>query len=549
VYFHVNALCASGAKSNELKGRVMQRGMVLTWKEAIALLGCITYFLAICFIYLPGKASLTYTGLFVDDTFIFFRYAEHLASGLGFVWNPGEPPVEGFSSIGWVLVLGLGHRLTDLPIPTIALWAGVAFAGITIILVWITTCRLLEPPNRKFAILAPIVLATTPLIARHACSGMETTMVMCAYATLFMMVAGAEAPTIRGAAFVGMLSGLFYLIRPDAVLVGFLVPFFVYAISGPQGMSPKAMYDPQARHRLLAFVLVFFIVFIIMTSVRWWYFGSFLPPPAYMKLGVARSGAANTSSLKFIFSQWAEFPAYIGYLLMPIAWGMTLRTARRPLEIALLLAGAAFAIYQLQVIPIMNFQFRFFTPLLALLSILAALACVRVGNRLATKPYGAGLACFAFVAVSFLVSIGNLHSSRSDTDPHFDLRGLAEALRDVGPITIAYSEAGVVPFYSKQRFIDYAGLNDLLIARNRDGEPGFYWPYIRNRYGLPDVYFAPPPEYASYASFGSVPEVASQYELSVTCGVRIWILTSSRYAAAVRNALKQVACHQTSGTS
>ena len=527
----------------------MQRDIVLTWKEAIALLGCITYFLVVCFIYLPGRASLTYTGLFVDDTFIFFRYAEHLASGLGFVWNPGEPPVEGFSSIGWVFLLTLGHRLTDLPIPTIALWAGVAFAGITIILVWITTCRLLEPPNRKFAILAPVVLATTPLIARHACSGMETTMVMCAYATLFIVVAGAQTPTIRGAAFVGILSGLFYLVRPDSVLIGFLVPFCVYAISGSQGMSLKAMQDPLVRNRLLAFMLVFLVVFVTMTLIRWWYFGSFLPPPAYMKLGLARPGAGSASSLKFIFSQWAEFPAYIAYLLVPITWGMTLRTARRPLEVGLLLAGVAFAIYQLQVIPIMNFQFRFFTPLLALLSILAALACVRIGNRLATKPHGAGLACFAFAAVSFLASIGNLHSSRSDTDPHFDLQGVAEALRDVGPITIAYSEAGVVPFYSKQRFIDYAGLNDLLIARNRDGAPGFYWPYVRNRYGLPDVYFEPPREYASYASFESVPEIASQYELNVTCGVQIWILTSSRHAASIRNALKQVACHQTSSTS
>jgi arabinofuranosyltransferase len=527
----------------------MQREIFLTWKEAIALLGCITYFLVVCFIYLPGKASLTYTGLFVDDTFIFFRYAEHLAGGLGFVWNPGEPPIEGFSSIGWVFVLALGHRLTGLQIPTIALWVGVAFAGITIILVWVTTCRLLEPPNRKFAILAPVVLATTPLIARHACSGMETAMVMCAYATLFMVVAGAQAPTIRGAAFVGILSGLFYLIRPDAVLIGFLVPFCVYAISGSQGMSLKAMHDPQVRNRLLAFTLLFSIVFVTLTSIRWWYFGSFLPPPAYMKLGLAHSGLASTSSLKFIISQWAEFPAYIAYLLVPSAWAMTFRAARRPLETGLLLAGVAFAVYQLQVIPIMNFQFRFFTPLLVLLSILAALACVRVGNRLATKPHGAGLACFAFVVVSFLVSIGNLHSSRSNTDSHADLQGLAEALRDVGPITIAYSEAGVVPFYSQQRFIDYAGLNDLLIARNRDGTPGFYWPYIRNRYGLPDVYFAPPREYASYASFESVPEIASQYELDATCGVQIWILSSSRYATSIRNALKQVSCHKTSSAA
>jgi hypothetical protein len=39
---------------------------------------------------------------FVDDSFIFFRYAENLASGHGFSWNVGEPPVEGHSSFLWL---------------------------------------------------------------------------------------------------------------------------------------------------------------------------------------------------------------------------------------------------------------------------------------------------------------------------------------------------------------------------------------------------------------------------------------------------------------
>ncbi len=41
----------------------------------------------------------------VDDAFISFRYARHLAEGHGLVWNLGEaPPVEGFSNFLWVLI-------------------------------------------------------------------------------------------------------------------------------------------------------------------------------------------------------------------------------------------------------------------------------------------------------------------------------------------------------------------------------------------------------------------------------------------------------------
>lgn len=44
-----------------------------------------------------------------DDAYIFFRYAANLLGGAGPVWNPGEPPVEGYSSPLWLgLLAGAG---------------------------------------------------------------------------------------------------------------------------------------------------------------------------------------------------------------------------------------------------------------------------------------------------------------------------------------------------------------------------------------------------------------------------------------------------------
>ena len=37
-------------------------------------------------------------GFSTDDAWISVRYAENLAAGEGFVWNPGGPRVEGFSN-------------------------------------------------------------------------------------------------------------------------------------------------------------------------------------------------------------------------------------------------------------------------------------------------------------------------------------------------------------------------------------------------------------------------------------------------------------------
>ena len=44
----------------------------------------------------------------LDDAFISFRYARNLVEGAGLVWNPGEPPVEGYSNFLWVLLLAVG---------------------------------------------------------------------------------------------------------------------------------------------------------------------------------------------------------------------------------------------------------------------------------------------------------------------------------------------------------------------------------------------------------------------------------------------------------
>jgi peptidoglycan/LPS O-acetylase OafA/YrhL len=46
-----------------------------------------------------------------EDAMISMRYARHLADGHGFVWNIGEPPIEGFTNLLWVLWMSVAHKL------------------------------------------------------------------------------------------------------------------------------------------------------------------------------------------------------------------------------------------------------------------------------------------------------------------------------------------------------------------------------------------------------------------------------------------------------
>ena len=46
-----------------------------------------------------------------EDAMISMRYARHVADGHGFVWNIGEPPIEGFTNLLWVLWMSIAHKL------------------------------------------------------------------------------------------------------------------------------------------------------------------------------------------------------------------------------------------------------------------------------------------------------------------------------------------------------------------------------------------------------------------------------------------------------
>lgn len=62
-----------------------------------------------------ARALIYPSSVGVDDAQIFFVYAKNFLSGHGLVFSIGMPPVEGFTSIGWLLVCIFGFSITDQP--------------------------------------------------------------------------------------------------------------------------------------------------------------------------------------------------------------------------------------------------------------------------------------------------------------------------------------------------------------------------------------------------------------------------------------------------
>ena len=92
-----------------------------------------------------------------DDCYITFRYAQNIAEGAGFVWNPTDPvPVEGSTSMAWTLlnaaVIGLEQH------PTIVSQMIGLLSGVLLLPLLYLAARRLAGRPAHWALVAPLLL-------------------------------------------------------------------------------------------------------------------------------------------------------------------------------------------------------------------------------------------------------------------------------------------------------------------------------------------------------------------------------------------------------
>ena len=158
-----------------------------------------------------GAHTATIQPWTVDDAYIAFRYADHWASGLGPVYNPGEA-VEGFTSLGWVLLLA---ALAAVGVP---LEAGAKVLGVLGVAGILAALATLRPP--RAAVIAVSLTATAGPLTAWAAGGMEVA--PAALVVLLVLAVGARVlddPTPAGAVRAGLVASLGALVRPEFALV------------------------------------------------------------------------------------------------------------------------------------------------------------------------------------------------------------------------------------------------------------------------------------------------------------------------------------------
>jgi len=150
---------------------------------------------------------------------ISMRYARHFADGHGFVWNIGEPPIEGFTNLLWVLWMSVAHKL-GLSESKISLF--IMLSGVVIMLMTgFVTARIARKITSAAWVPVAVLAATLfdyPLVF-WTLRGMEVgALALFVYTLLWLVLENEDEFSLPRSIAMGALTAGALLIRSDSVV-------------------------------------------------------------------------------------------------------------------------------------------------------------------------------------------------------------------------------------------------------------------------------------------------------------------------------------------
>lgn len=424
-----------------------------------------------------GLAAIIFLGVVfynftLEDSFISFRYAEHLAEGYGLgAWNIGESPVEGYTSLLWVLLLG-GAKLVGISTLTSAKIFGWIFWAATFLLFcqfgrFLKSSPSIVLQSLQVCLIACVYCFSFP-VGWYALSGMETPL-YCFALLLFV-----ELFFQRGASrsFTDILAGiLVILIRPEGTAI----------VLSAYGLS-LLLERPKPFFHSIYIKKIAWLVFGIALLTLWriWYYGDPLPNTFYAKA----DGGVDHWLLGIRYFRQALTQGGFMVALFPIGviiWRfVTKQHIPRPLLLVMLLIG----VYWLVIVytggdnPYAFPYYRHFVHQLPLLliaiimsisllpkhktawSVLGFVVLVVMFNR--TSVLNSGQIKTDIESIPALFAANESPELFSHQPPKEYTRWIKEKFPHSTVIAVAL--AGELPYYTDFTAIDMLGLNDRHIA-------------------------------------------------------------------------------------
>ena len=400
---------------------------------------------------LAGLVCLAWTHRFVqDDAYITFRYARNLASGFGLVWNPGEPPLEGYTNFLWAVLLA----------PAIGTGIDPALASMVMgILCLVATClfthrtALLLSDNPRVANLAVFVAGTNYTFSAYATGGLETqlqTALLTGFILTCLRITRNSDCRTRDALSLSFLALFAVLTRLDSGLILGVAVLFVLVHLHRAGVGLPGLVRRHAIAVLPA-TLLLLLYFVWKIS----FYGHLLPNTFHVK---AQGGGHLGQGLLYVHTFLSAY-GYTLPLVMVIVSGAWMAYVAK--------VGGCFM------------EFRFMVPVTPWLAVLMTTMIHRhMGLRILHLVCLGWLGMSAvhrstFTGLEVIDSVSSLRSTTTDT-----FGTIGHRMRDLfagEDILVGVGAAGVIPYLSDLPSVDLWGLNDAWIARNgitRSRKPG-----------------------------------------------------------------------------
>lgn len=390
-----------------------------------------------------------------EDAAILMRYSENFASNHGIVWNIGEKPVDGATDFLFMIIVGLLVK-TGINVELASRVIGFTSHIITVCIIYIV-------PRKVFSakllptFISSLFFAIGPGLYLVAAYFGTPFFVLFASLTWWMLLSIIKSGEnkVKSILFAGFAL-ITSLIRPEGVILTALMMLSIIYLNGFKKSSKT----------IVTYILTFIALGGMYFLWRWQYFGYPLPNPYYKKgAGVLHFDGLKLSIKNAIILCLPFIPVFIVGLY-------TNRTTKK--LVAYLIPIVGFILSFVLVSSAMNFgrRFQYVILPLVLMSWWSLLDGLIKDIRF---PTWENIGLRKKVTISILILTitcsslfyQNYFSSKITYkhDGRYDVAIILSDFKDKD-LTLATTEAGLLPLYSQWKSIDTWGLNDQWIAHN-----------------------------------------------------------------------------------
>ncbi|MBD3195357.1 MAG: hypothetical protein GF317_09895 [Candidatus Lokiarchaeota archaeon] len=427
--------------------------------------------------------NIYFLDFITDDAFISFRYSKNLANGYGIVFNPNtDNPVEGYSNFLWVVLNAIPILLNI----DIVIW----FKIFSIILNIFSIIYLYRLGTRfysdKVALFCPLLYVLYYPIQLWVVGGLEVPLLLSSMIIALYFMFKEMNEKNRFPRYSWIFFSINILTRIDSII-------FVVGIEGISILYYLYKKDKSILLQRIISLIIIGTIFSVYFIWRYSFYGYFFPNPYYAKAGTNNLITQEGLQYVLLFGVFT-FPILIMLVFSIIK---ILRSREEKLLKMLLIMVIPIIINVSIVLHLEKHYagqgFRFLLPSMPFLiliscysfEVLAKNKDLRLNLSISSinlylNKFIPLFACFCLILYPLTAPL--IYVNTTNTDVNNKYYKLANWLKNYNPsnTTVAFTDMGIIPYYSELYYIDLWGLNDEVLAKNRgnydyilDQEPEF----------------------------------------------------------------------------